>query len=174
MSKKANVDQLGIFTVTFTYPLTAEVAGAPQMTSQPVSSIFLFSTALWDLANSRPVHSLVLSSHINPCLPCLLPPFTVPCEMVLAIPDEQETCPYHFNLQLFTMVRRSSCGPIACLILAQTSSSVTWSLYEMRSVLRYHLISMAYILLWSSAVRVHDSQAYRKMDVTRASVVSWS
>ena len=26
---------------------------------------------------------------------------------------------------------------------------------------------MAHILLWSSAVRVHDSQAYRKMDVTR-------
>ena len=26
---------------------------------------------------------------------------------------------------------------------------------------------MACILLWSSAVRVHESQAYRKMDVTR-------
>ena len=26
---------------------------------------------------------------------------------------------------------------------------------------------MACILLWSSAVKVHDSQAYRKMDVTR-------
>ena len=26
---------------------------------------------------------------------------------------------------------------------------------------------MACILLWSSAVRVHDSHAYRKMDVTR-------
>ena len=26
---------------------------------------------------------------------------------------------------------------------------------------------MARILLWSSAERVHDSQAYRKMDVTR-------
>ena len=26
---------------------------------------------------------------------------------------------------------------------------------------------MVCILLWSSAVRVHDSQAYRKMDVTR-------
>ena len=26
---------------------------------------------------------------------------------------------------------------------------------------------MACILLWSSAVRVHDSQAYKKMDVTR-------
>ena len=37
----------------------------------------LFSTALWDLPNSRPVHSLKLSSHLFLCLPCLLPPFTV-------------------------------------------------------------------------------------------------
>ena len=49
----------------------------------------LFSTALWDLANSRPVHSLMLSSHLFLCLPCLLSPFTVPCKMVLARPDEQ-------------------------------------------------------------------------------------
>ena len=46
---------------------------------------FLFSTALRDLANSRPVHSLTLSSHLFLLLPCLLPPFTVPCKMVLAI-----------------------------------------------------------------------------------------
>ena len=49
---------------------------------------FLFSTAPWDLANSRPVHFLMLSSHLFHCLPCLLPPFTVPCKMVLARPDE--------------------------------------------------------------------------------------
>ena len=30
----------------------------------------LFSTALLDLANSRPVHSLMLSSHLFLCLPC--------------------------------------------------------------------------------------------------------
>ena len=51
----------------------------------------LFSTALWDLSNSRPVHSLMLSSHLFLCPPCLLPPFTVPCKMVLARPDERET-----------------------------------------------------------------------------------
>ena len=39
----------------------------------------LFSTALWDLANSKLVHSLMLSSHLFHCLPCLLPPFTVSC-----------------------------------------------------------------------------------------------
>ena len=36
----------------------------------------LFSTTLWDLPNSRPVHSLMLSSHLLLCLPCFLPPFT--------------------------------------------------------------------------------------------------
>ena len=51
----------------------------------------LFSTALWDLLNSMLVCSLMLSSHLFLCLPCLLPPFTVPCKMVLARPDEKET-----------------------------------------------------------------------------------
>ena len=51
----------------------------------------LLSTALWDLANSKPVHSVMLSSHLFLCLPCLLPPFTVPCKMVLARPNERET-----------------------------------------------------------------------------------
>ena len=96
----------------------------------------LFSTALWDLPNSRPVHSLMLSSHFFLCPPCLLPPFTVPCKIVLARPDERETLPYHCSLRLFTMVRKSSCGPIACWNLARTSSLVAWSLYEMRSILR--------------------------------------
>ena len=67
----------------------------------------LFSTALLDLANSRPVHSLMLSSHLFLCPPCLLPPFTVPCKMVLARPAERETRPYHCSLRLFTIVKRS-------------------------------------------------------------------
>ena len=54
--------------------------------------------------------------------------------MVLARPDEWETWSYHCSLRLFTIIRRSSCGPMACWILAQTSSLVTWSLYEMRSI----------------------------------------
>ena len=51
----------------------------------------LFSTALWELPNSRPVHFLMLSSHLVLCLSCLLLPCTVPCKMVLARPDERET-----------------------------------------------------------------------------------
>ena len=37
------------------------------------SFFFPFSTALWDLVNSRPVHSLMLSSLLFLCQPCLLP-----------------------------------------------------------------------------------------------------
>ena len=96
----------------------------------------LLSTALWDLANSRPVHSLLLSSRLFLCLPCLLPPFTVPSKMVLARPDERETCSYHCSLRLFSIVWRSSCGPAACWILALTYWLVTWSLCEMHSILR--------------------------------------
>ena len=96
----------------------------------------LYSTALWDSANSSPVHSLMLSSHLFLYLLCLLPLFTVPCKMVLARPDERDTWPYHRSLRLFTVVRRSSCGPIACWILARTSSLVTLSLCEIRRILR--------------------------------------
>ena len=121
----------GVTVFTVTYPLTARVVWASQMTSQPVSSIFLFLTVLEDLANSRPDHSLMLSSHLFFCLPCLLCLFIVPCEMVLARPDELETCPCRFSACVLTMVRRSLCGPIACWIWARTSSLVTWSLYGM-------------------------------------------
>ena len=54
-----------------------------------------------------------------------------------------------------------------CLLDVGMDFLVGNMVFEMRRVLRRHLISMACILLWSSAVRVHDSQAYRKMDVTR-------
>ena len=56
----------------------------------------------------------MLSSHLFFCLPCLLPPFTVPCKMVLARPDERKTWPYHCSLRPFMVVRRFSCGQIAC------------------------------------------------------------
>ena len=74
-----------MFIITIINLLTARVVGAPRMILQTSFLHFpLFSTALWDLPNSRPVHSLMLSSHLFLCLPCLLPPFTMPCKMVLA------------------------------------------------------------------------------------------
>ena len=128
-----------------------------------------FFTALWDLANSNPVYSLMLSSRLFLCLPYLLPPFTVPCKIVFARPAERNTWPHHCSLCLLTMVRRFSCGPIACWILARTSSLVTWSLYGC-SILRQQLISMDCIL-WSSAVRVPDLQACSEMDATRERII---
>ena len=44
--------------------------------------------------HSRPVHSLMLSSHRFLWLPLHLPPWTVPCRIVLACPDDRVTCPY--------------------------------------------------------------------------------
>ena len=76
--------------------------------------------------------------------------------MVLARPEERETHPHDLSLRLFTNAGRSSCGPVSSGLLTQTSSLVIWS----------HLVSMARILLCSSAVRVHGSKAYVKMDVT--------
>ena len=96
----------------------------------------LLSTALWDLSNSRLVHSMILSSYLFLSLSCLLSPLSVPFKMVLARPGERETWPYHCSLFLFTIVRRSSCGSIACWVLARTFSLITWSLYEMCRILR--------------------------------------
>ena len=88
--------------------------------------------------HSRPVHSLMLSSHRFFCLPLRLPPWTVPCRIVLASPDDRVTCPYHLSLHLFTEARRSSYSPMAFTILAFTSSLVMWSLYEIpRSLLKH-------------------------------------
>ena len=56
----------------------------------------LFSTAFWDLGNSRPVHSMMLSFHLFLCLPCHLSLFTVPFKMVLARHDEDMTIRLQF------------------------------------------------------------------------------
>ena len=95
----------------------------------------LFSTALWELVNSTPVHSLMLSSNLFLCLTCLLLPFTVPCKTMLARPDKPETRPQHCSLHVFIVVR-SLCCPVVCWILAQTSSLVTWSVHEVHSILQ--------------------------------------
>ena len=65
--------------------------------------------------------------------------------------------------------KRSSCGLIAYWILTWTSSLVTWSLYEMRSIFAVASHFNGLYSSWNSAVtvKVHDSQAYRKMDVTK-------
>ena len=74
---------------------TTVLAGNSPSTDDFTTSLLhfsLFSAALWDWACSRPVHSLMSSSHLFFRLPCLLPPFTVPYKMGLVGPDERETC----------------------------------------------------------------------------------
>ena len=66
---------------------------------------------------SRPVHSLMLSSHRFLCLPLCLPLCTIPCRIVLASPDDLVMCLYHFNLHLFAEVIFSSYGLMAFPIL---------------------------------------------------------
>ena len=88
----------------------------------------LSSAALRESPNPIPVHSLMLSSHLFFCLHLLLAPFTVPCRIVFAMPEDLEMWPYHLSFRFFTMVMRSSCTSIAFCILLRTPSFVTWSL----------------------------------------------
>ena len=83
----------------------------------------LSSAALRESPNPIPVHSLMLSSHLFFCLHLLLAPFTVPCRIVFAMPEDLEMWPYHLRFRFFTMVRRLSCTPVAFWILLRTSSN---------------------------------------------------
>ena len=96
----------------------------------------LFSAALVELAKSIPVHSLILSSHLFFCLPLFLLPFTVPCRIVFAKPEDLETWPNHLSFRFLTRVRSSSYSQMAAWIFLRTSSLVTRSLYEMFNSLR--------------------------------------
>ena len=78
--------------------------------------LILFSAALVELAKSIPVHSLILSSHLFFCLPLFVFPFTVPCRIVFAKPEDLETWPNHFSYRFLTRVRSSSYSPMAAWI----------------------------------------------------------
>ena len=68
------------------------------------------------------------------CSPTSTPPFTVPCNIVLARPAERE--PFSTTSVCLSLRWSGGLRPIAYEILARTSSLVIWSLYEMRSILR--------------------------------------
>ena len=84
------------FTFTYSYPW-GSLGHTDNFTTSFLHSS-LFSTALWDLANSRPVHSLMLSSNLFffPFAVCLVFLPLSPClaRWFLARPDARETCPY--------------------------------------------------------------------------------
>ena len=62
------------------YPLTRGSLEYHKCFCNQFPPFSVYFAAPWDLANSRPVHSLMLSYHLFLWLPCLLPPFTVPCK----------------------------------------------------------------------------------------------
>ena len=82
------------------YPITLE--GRRGTTDEFATIPFhfvLFSAALVELAKSIPVHSLILSSHLFFCPSLFLFPFTVPCRIVFAKPEDLETWPNHLNFR---------------------------------------------------------------------------
>ena len=107
-------------------PLTLEVIGAPQMTLQQYLSIL--PCLPLPSGNLQTPFPSIPWCYLPICLPLLLAPFTVPCRIVFAMPEDLEMWPYHLSFRFFTMVRRSSCTPVVCWILLRTSSFVTWSL----------------------------------------------
>ena len=62
---------------------TDDVAAIPFHPSLP-------SAAPRESPNPIPIHSLMLSSHLFFCLPLLLAPFTFPCRIVFAMPEDLE------------------------------------------------------------------------------------
>ena len=90
--------------------------------------LVLFSAALVELAKFIPVHALILSSYLFFCLPLFLFPFTVPCRIVFAKPEDLGTWPNHRSFRFLTRVRNSSYSSMAVWIFLPTSSEVTWSL----------------------------------------------
>ena len=142
------------------YPLTTGVIwGITAYFTTSFLHFSLSSTALWDLANARPVHSLKLSPHRPPSL--WFARWFWPNLMNGRHVHTTAVCVSNYGGQEVSVWSD-------CLVDLGTDILVgTWCLYEMCSILRKHLISMALILLCSSAARVHDSYAYGKMDVTR-------
>ena len=91
------------------YPITLEGrrGTTDEFATIPVH-LDLFSAALVEQAKSIPVHSLILSSHLFFCLPLFLFPFTMPCRIVFAKPEDLETWPNHLSFRFLTRVRSSS------------------------------------------------------------------
>ena len=98
-----------------------------------------------------PVHFLMMSSHLFLCLSCLLTPFTVPCKMFSARPDEREddhTTAVCVSLRWSGGLR----GPIACWILTRTSSLITWSLCDIHSIVACGSTSFPWLVFFFRAL----------------------
>ena len=76
-------------------------------TKQTSPSIwFCFQLLLWHCKTSTLSTQRLFSQRFFG-RPLLLPPCTVPCKIVLASPDDLDTCPNHFNLHFFTVLYKA-------------------------------------------------------------------
>ena len=91
--------------------------------------LVLFSAALVELAKSIPVHSLILSFHLFFCLHFVLCPYTVPCRVAFAKPEDIQMWRNYLSFHVLTRVRNPSYSPMAAWIFLQTSSLET--MYKM-------------------------------------------
>ena len=62
--------------------------------------------------------------------------------MVCARPDDRETWPYHFSLRFVTVARRSSCDPIALIIMT----------FEADWALNNNYLSIYVSIVWSDGL----------------------
>ena len=134
LSARASYSILFLF-----YPINSEgCRGTKDEFATIPFHLLLFSAAQVEIAKSISVHSLLLSSHLFFCLPLFLCPFTVPCRIVFAKPEDLEMWPNHLSFRFLTRARSLSYSPMAAWIFLRTSSlvTVTWSLYEMFNSLR--------------------------------------
>ena len=153
------------------YPLTTRVVGAPQTISQPV-----FSIAFLDLVNSRLANFLMLSSHLLLCLPCLLPPFTVPCKMVLARPDEWETRPYHCSLHGYRNTANKMSFKNVCLSVPFSHSMCGFiSQPRGEKLPTYSSKKIHHFSFWATAIKFHNFINISFLHVlTRNQICQWN
>ena len=138
--RKNKLCRFVIIIIIFFHPLTARVVGAPQMISQPVSSIspWFFPVLHYPLGLGK-LQACPFPDIAFPPLPLsTLSSSSFHCALQDGFGQTWWTGDMAIPLQSASLYDRkgSSCGPIACCILARTSSLVTWSLYEMCSILR--------------------------------------
>ena len=88
------------------------------------------------------------------------------CRIVCAKPEDLEIWP---NTKFSFLLNQGQDFVIFSIGFfdLRTSSLVTWSVDVMFSNLRQNFISKPCVLFSSSAVKIHDSHAYRNMDMTR-------
>ena len=114
------------------YPITLEDRrGTTDEFATIPFHLVLFSAALVELAKSIPVHSLILSSHLFFCLPLILFPFTVPCRIVFARPEDLETWPNHLSFRFLDQSQEFVIFSNGCLDLFANLLIDNMSLYEM-------------------------------------------